>query len=188
MTEQQPFDTSPLPVKLRVEDYLLLDDTGAFDGYAKTELLDGEILFMNAQHRPHARIKSRLFIEIAAALQGSGLEAIVEGSITIPPHNVPEPDIVVTAEAEGEGLIPLPSVRLIVEVADTTVRHDLTRKARIYAAAGVPEYWVVDVRAVTIHQLWSPDAGEYRERRELPLRGRVTAATLACLSIDATGL
>ena len=61
MTEMVPLTTVPLPVKLRVEDYLLLDGSGAFDGYGKTELLDGEVVYMNAQHRPHARIKSRLF-------------------------------------------------------------------------------------------------------------------------------
>ena len=41
MTEMVPLTTVPLPVKLRVEDYLLLDGSGAFDGYGKTELLDG---------------------------------------------------------------------------------------------------------------------------------------------------
>jgi len=48
MTEQGVFNTSPLPVRLRVEDYLLLDESGAFADYHKTELIDGEVLFMNA--------------------------------------------------------------------------------------------------------------------------------------------
>lgn len=88
MTEFTPLNTAPLPVKLRIEDYLLLDDAGAFDAYRKTELIDGEIYFMNAQHRPHARLKSRLFRLIADALDAldKGLEAIVEGSVTMPPH------------------------------------------------------------------------------------------------------
>lgn len=42
---------------LRVEDFLLLNDTGAFVGYGKTELIDGGIIFVNAQLRPHARTK-----------------------------------------------------------------------------------------------------------------------------------
>jgi hypothetical protein len=61
MTEHVRLTTTPRRVKLRVEDYLALDDAGAFDAYGKTELIDGEVVYRNAQHRPHARIKSRLF-------------------------------------------------------------------------------------------------------------------------------
>jgi Uma2 family endonuclease len=188
MTEQLPLNISPLPVKLRLEDYLLLDDSGAFEAYRKTELIEGEVFFMNAQHRPHARIKSRLFRLIAEALDGSNLEAVVEGSVAVPPINVPEPDIVVTSEAEGKGLIPLTSVRLIVEVADATLKNDLTVKAAIYARHGVPEYWVVDVNAGIIHQLWHPDDASYGERREARFGARITAATIDGLSLETGGI
>jgi len=87
MNEMVPLTTVPLPVKLRVEDYLMLDAAGAFEGYGKTELLDGEIVYMNARHRPHARIKSRLFRLIADALDNLpiNLEALVEGSVRCRP-------------------------------------------------------------------------------------------------------
>lgn len=183
MTEQLPLNTTPLPVKLRIEDYLLLDDSGAFDAYRKTELIEGEVFFMNAQHRPHARIKSRLFRVLAAALDGTGLEAIVEGSIAIPPVNAPEPDIVVTNAPEGDGLIPLESVRLIVEVADTTLRNDLARKAAVYARNGVPEYWVVDVEGAAIRQMWRPEGEVYAEQREVKFGDRIAAATIASLAL-----
>lgn len=50
-------------------------------------------------------------------------------------------DIVLTVEPDDDGPIPLPSVRLIVEVADTTVAQDLDRKQRLYACHAIPEYW-----------------------------------------------
>ena len=114
MTEHRPLNTAHLPVKLRIEDYLLLDRSGAFDGYAKTELLGGEIYFMNAQHRPHARVKMMLYDAIRDALiaSNSPQKAMVEASIAMPDDSVPEPDIVLTSEPDGEGLIPLPSVAL----------------------------------------------------------------------------
>jgi Uma2 family endonuclease len=190
MTEQLPLNTAPLPVRLRLEDYLLLDDSGALDAYAKTELIEGEIVFMNAQHRAHARIKTRLAILIAGALRdlGGELEAIVEGSIAVPPVNAPEPDIVITSEPEGAGLIPLESVRLIVEVADTTLQNDLSVKAGIYARNNVPEYWVVDVDARAIHQLWSPSDGGYAARREVQLGGLINAETVDGLAVDTAGI
>ncbi len=190
MTEQLPLNISPLPVKLRLEDYLLLDESGAFDAYRKTELIEGEVFFRNAQHRPHARIKSRLHVLLAEALKAheGGLEAIVEGSIAIPPINVPEPDIVVTSAAEGTGLIPLVSVRLIVEVADATLKSDLTVKAAVYARHGVPEYWVVDVRGGTIRQMWRPEGDSYAERRDVGFGDRIAAATIEGLAIGTSGL
>lgn len=186
MTEIVPLTIEPRRVKLRVEDYLTLDELGAFDAYGKTELIEGEVVYMNAQHRPHARIKSRLFRLIADELDrlGDGLEALVEGSIAMPPHNVPEPDIALTAEPEGTGLIPLESLALVIEVADATVKNDLGRKQRIYARAGVPEYWVVDVKRATIHQMWAPADKAYAQQREVIFGDSITAATIEGLAID----
>lgn len=188
VTEQLPLNVAPLPVKLRLEDYLLLDESGAFDAYRKTELIEGEVFFMNAQHRPHARIKSRLFRLLAEAFDGTGLEPIVEGSIAVPPINVPEPDIVVTSEAEGKGLIPLESVRLIVEVADATLKTDLSVKAAIYARHAVPEYWVVDVNERMIHQMWRPENDAYVERRQVGFGAPLSAATIDEMEIETSGL
>jgi Uma2 family endonuclease len=149
-------------------------------------LLDGEVVYMNSQHRPHARVKSRLHIAIAAALSGrtDGLEALVEAAIKVPPHNIPEPDIVVTAAADGSGLTPLDSVRLIIEVSDTTLQSDLTRKAAIYARAGVPEYWVVDVNAGLIHQMSGPDGSRFADNRSIAFGERVHAVTLTDFIVD----
>ena len=68
------------------------------------------------------------------------LEALVEGPVSMPSHNVPEPDIAATGEPEGEGLIPLASLAPVVDRADASLRNDLGRKQRIYAHEGVPEY------------------------------------------------
>jgi Uma2 family endonuclease len=190
MTELLPLNNSHLPVKLRLEDYLRLDAAGAFEEYRKTELIEGEIFFMNAQHRPHAVIKSRLFRLLADALDGHGRgwEAVVEGSIAIPPHNSPEPDIVVTSEPDGKGLIPLDSVKLIIEVSDATLAFDLQRKLAIYARNGVPEYWVVDVNARLVHQMWAPEADNYIYQREVALGGRFEAATVERLVLETAGI
>ncbi|MDV3456369.1 Uma2 family endonuclease [Sphingomonas sp. HF-S4] len=190
MTELLPLNNSHLPVKLRLEDYLRLDDAGAFEEYRKTELIDGEIFFVNAQHRPHAVIKSRLHVALAAAMDvhGQGWEAIVEGSIAIPPHNSPEPDIAVTSEPEGKGLMPLDSIKLIIEVSDATLAFDTKRKLAMYARNGVPEYWVVDVNARVIHQMWAPEGETYREHRELAFGQAVSAATIISLTIDTAAI
>ena len=98
----------PQPVRLKVEDFLLLDESGSFDDYSKTELIDGEIFAMNAQHSWHARTKTLLATELNIALRalGSDLEAWAEPSTRISDHSLPEPDIVLTRH-RGRGVVPL---------------------------------------------------------------------------------
>ena len=190
MTEVVPLTRTPKAVKLRVEDYLALDELGAFDAYGKTELIEGEVVYMNAQHRAHARIKTRLLILLATVLRDADidLEPLVEGSVAMPPHNVPEPDISLTSEPEGDGLIPLASLALVIEVADATLRNDLGRKLRIYAREGVTEYWVVDVNKGVIHQMWEPKDESYAERREIAFGNTITSATVHGLAVETSGL
>jgi len=190
MTEAVPLTTEWKPVKLRVEDYLMLDEAGALDAYGRTELIEGEVVYMNALHRPHARIQTRFLILLAAELaeRSDGLEPLIEGSVSMPPYNVPAPDISVTSEPEGAGLIPLSSLALVVEVADTTLRTDLGRKAKIYAREGVPEYWVLDVNASVIHQMWSPTDGSYAEHSEIAFGSAITSATISGLTVETASL
>jgi Uma2 family endonuclease len=190
MTEQLPLETTPQKVKLRNEDYLLLDGSGALDDYAKTELIEGEIVFMNAQHRPHVRAKMAIYDGLREGLKrlASPLTPLVEASIDAPPQCVPEPDLVVTSEPGGEGLVPIGSVALIVEISDTTLKNDLERKGPLYARLDVPEYWVVDVKGRTVHQLWSPQNEAYAERREVKFGHQVEAVTIDGLAVGTAGI
>ncbi len=186
MTELAPLTTVPLRVKLRVEDYLLLDGAGAFEGYGKTELLDGEVVYMNSQHRPHARAKMALYDLLRDRLRSidSRLSVFVETSIDLLNHDTPEPDLTLTSEPNGKGLIPGDSVALVVEVSDTTLSSDLTRKAEIYARGGIAEYWVVDLEARVIHQLSRTDGVDYADRTIIPFSDTLTAQTIPDLTID----
>jgi Uma2 family endonuclease len=103
-------------------------------------------------------------------------------------HDVPEPDIAITDEPEGDGILPLVAVKLVVEVADGTLARDMGLKAALYASAGVSEYWVVDVNGRTIHQMWSPGPDGYAERSEAAFGKRIAAATIAGLAVETKGL
>jgi Uma2 family endonuclease len=183
--------TSPEKARLRVEDFLLLNDNGAFDNYSKTELIEGEIYFMNAQHSRHARIKTELAIELAIRLRelGSELAPIVEASTRISDDSLPEPDIVVTSY-KGPHVVPLDTVALLIEVSDTTLETDLGRKADLYAKAGVPEYWVVDVNEnrVLMHANPRSDGSGYDGQLDVPFGERLLAATIEGLVVDTSGL
>lgn len=181
--------STPERVRLSVDDFLLLNDGGAFADYTKTELIDGEIWGMNAQHLPHARVKSRLLVELAlwARSAGGDLEAISEVTVRVTIDSAPEPDIVLTRRHGGREL-PAEAVALVVEVADTTLGVDLGRKAELYATAGVPEYWVVDVNGGRVVRHDGPDGGRYRHRSEVALGRVLRSATVDDLEIDTAAL
>jgi Uma2 family endonuclease len=91
-----------------------------------------------------------------------------EGPIDVAPEDnptsEPEPDIAVLAKmgTEYTGANPPASdVRLVIEVSDSTLAFDLGPKARLYARAGIPEYWVFDIgeRRLIVHR--DPRAGTY---------------------------
>ena len=180
---------TPTRYRLSVADFLLLDTSGAFAHFARAELIDGEIFGMNAQHAGHARVKTRLAKLLADRLAqiGSDLEVIVEVTIRIADDSAPEPDIVVTSW-RGEGLIPSDTIALVVEVADTTLGIDLGRKADLYAAAGIPEYWVIDLTEDRIlgHEL--PEGDNYAGQLDMPIGGPMYSATIDGLEIDTGAL
>jgi Uma2 family endonuclease len=173
------------PLPLTVDDFFLLDEHGAFEGYGKTELIDGEIYFMNAQHRPHLMAKMDLHHLLHTALAGiqSKYRSVTEGTVKADIHNAPEPDIILTSEPYGEGPIPILSVGLIVEISDTTQKYDLGKKCRSFAKVGVPEYWVFDIADGVLHQMWSPEGEAYTQSCQIPAGEMITAATIDGLTI-----
>lgn len=81
-------------------------------------------------------------------------------------RSLPEPDIALLTGADGaygkrhsRG----DELLLVVEVADTSLRQDLTTKRDLYARAGVGEYWVLDLQSRRLIVHLQPEEGEYRE-------------------------
>lgn len=177
--------TSPHGVRLTVRDFMLLSDSGAFDCYSKSELIDGEILCVNAQFARHSGVKSEVAFELERALRriGSPLRVYVEVAVEVDEHTLLEPDIVVSTY-RGAGAVPATEAVLVVEVADTTLHYDLNRKTPRYAAAGIGECWVVDLTGQKLCQFWQPVGGRYTEQRTLHLGERIDAATIAGVSVE----
>lgn len=174
--------------RLTVEDFLRLDETGVF-GTNRTELLDGDIIIMNAEYRPLGRIAGELGYRLRRALEEIGSDLYVMGaSVALSENDMPLPDLVLTREPEGQGPIPLSSVALIVEVSSSTLARDMRDKVAIYASARVPEYWVVDVNGRIIHRFSKPSADGYRKHDEIAFGEPLTAVTIAALTIETTEL
>lgn len=183
--------TTPSPVKLRVCDYELLADAGAFDAYSKTELIDGEIVAMNAQFLPHAYAKTTLGVEMTLLLRSLDptLKVVIEGAVKLDDYSQPEPDItVIRADIAGRRAMVGATVVLAVEVTDTTQSYDLGRKRVLYAKAGIPEYWVVDLDGERVHRFWDPRDGDFRQTDLTPLGDPIVAVTITGFEVAADNL
>jgi Uma2 family endonuclease len=186
MTAQELLDL-PGKYRLRVADYRLLDDAGVFRDFAKTELIEGEIVAVNAQYLAHSRAQRHFLraLDDACRALGGGIEAVPETAIDFGDETMPQPDIVVARDAPETGALPRANVALIVEIADTTARFDLGGRVRLYAGGEIPEYWVADLNTRTVHQMWRPEGESYAELRQVRFGARLVAATIEGLAVEA---
>lgn len=180
---------TPEKLRLRVQDYLLLEEHGAFSAYGKTELIEGEIFVVNAIFSRHAEVTAELVYSLKTALnaQASALRVYSPLSIDLSAESMPEPDIAI-CDRHPSGPMPLQKVKLLVEVSDTTLAYDLAEKAKLYAKASVPEYWVADVQGKKITRHWQPSEDGYGMRDEIAFGTMVECATLPSLRVDTVSL
>ena len=184
--DDEPESDRTYPVKLTTQLYELLDRAGAFADHRGTELIDGLVYAMSPQYRPHGYVKDELAYRLRRALEvlESTLHVATEQSVELARYDEPQPDIILTSDPVGPGPIPGTSVALLVEVADSTSRFDLIRKAVRYAAADVPEYWVVDVNARAVHVMWTPERGGYADRDKVEFGKPFSSRTIGGLALD----
>ena len=183
MTALRKWD-EPRPVRLRVEDFLRLNESDALQALPKVELIEGEIIGVNAQYSRHARAQRAMFLALHEACVALSLECVFELSVTVDPHNEPRPDILIANSLPDRGPIPIADVVLVAEIADNSLDTDLKLKAPLYARAGLPEYWVIDAESRVIHQMWAPADEAYGERREVTFGEVLEAGTIAGLKVE----
>lgn len=169
---------------LTVDEFLILDEAGAFENVGRVELIEGEIFVMAPLHRQHARTLMQLSVAVSAAVDRiQGVEALTPVSAHLDEHSLPEADIVI-ADVVDEKLVTAPYVRLLIEVADTSLGHDLGRKLKLYARSSVPEYWVADVNGRQIFRFHAPEADGFAEQAIFAFGECIASATIEGLVVD----
>lgn len=119
---------------------------------------------------------------------GLPFEVIIEGTLALPPHNLPDPDIMLAAVTGDRDYFRVAQVALVIEVADTSLRQDMGEKRDLYAAGGMPEYWVVDVDARQVHRFGRPVDGAYWAEPPVPLAGPLASLTMPDPVVDGSGV
>lgn len=126
------------------DQYFQMAELGYFEG-RRVELIGGEIVEMPAQSHKHYGTMDEVR-EVLTALFGPGYWVRMEGTLDLSPCGVPDPDIsVVLGERRTHTCIPT-SALLIVEISDSRLTYDRTTKASLYAASGIQDYWILNVK------------------------------------------
>ena len=153
-----------LPVSRRlftVDEYYEMARVGILKPDERVELLDGEIILKEPKSVAHSWCVIRL-----SNLVGSWSRQAYMGvhdPLRLNNRSEPEPDIVVIRHDAPHNRHPGPSeALLVVEVADTSIRVDRGQKRRMYARAGIFEYWIVDLTADRIEVYRDPVRSRYR--------------------------
>jgi Uma2 family endonuclease len=141
-------------------EYERLIDLGVFQPGEDIELIGGELMVAEPQGAPHYTAIRKTAKALEAAL-GPGWEVRTEGPIGLDDESEPEPDVAVVPGAPGDYARAHPSrPALTVEVAESSLALDRQRKGSLYARAGLPDYWVLNLvdRVLEVYREPAPDS------------------------------
>jgi len=144
-----------------VAEILRMQDAGIISEDENFELIEGEIVPMQAKTHVHELIKSALTIGVARALPDD-LWFGVETTIYLSPNTFVEPDLVVYPRGLKLEEVKGADILLAIEVALTSLAYDRGLKAKLYARHGVRELWVVDAARRTTFVHSGPEADRWR--------------------------
>ncbi|MDB9373926.1 Uma2 family endonuclease [Nodularia sphaerocarpa] len=146
------------PKRFTIDEYHRLIELGLLTEGDRIELIRGELMQMTAKGRVHTVCSSILCRQLDRLL---GDRAVIRGQdpITLPNHSEPEPDIVITRGKDEDYLVhhPYPAdILLVIEISDSTLIYDQTKKLSLYAEAGIVDYWIVNLPARQLERYNQP--------------------------------
>lgn len=172
-----------LPVHhLDVETYDQMVASGALEDQ-RVELLEGLIVDMSPQSADHARVMEVLVGHFAHA----NARLRVQSPLPIPPDSEPEPDLALVAEKPVPGRHPRTAL-VVVEIAVSSQWIDRNLKAKLYARAGVPVYWLVDVPRRIVEIRTRPRDDDYERCEIFGIGEQVPSAAEGVPTLDVATL
>lgn len=157
---------------ITVREYHIMAESGILTEEDRVELLQGEIVHMSPIGSKHAGCVNRI-IELIIPLLNKRASSSAQSPIVLDDFSEPEPDFALLAPHENNYAGKLPEaqdVHLVVEVSDSTLAKDREIKLPLYASAGIPEAWIVNLEKDEIEVHKQPLGDSYKIR-EICRRG-----------------
>ena len=170
-----------------VSDYYRLAEIGVLKEDDRVELIGGDIFEMSPIGKRHAGCVLKISVHLSRQL-GDSAFVNVQNPVRLNDFSEPVPDVDVLkprADFYAEAHPTPEDVLLVVEVADTTVRFDRTVKVPLYARAGVPETWLVNLSRNEVEVYSRAEKGVYQQVRRVRRGGRLSSSQLPSLALSA---
>ncbi len=175
--------------KFTVAEYYRMAEVGILHHTERVELLDGEIIVMAPMGDRHANGVRR----IGQALQRMARLAVtvsVQCPLRLDDYSEPEPDVALLRFRE-DGYITHPGpadVLVVMEVSDSTLDFDREVKSKRYAAAGIPEMWVMNLPGDCLDRLDQPGPAGYARHTVFRRGDKISPAALPDLELAVADL
>lgn len=172
---------------LTADEALRMVELGILSEDEPVELLHGLLTEKAVKGPDHEGIKRRLSRWLAPLVAAGRYDVLIEGALIVPDRtSLPEPDIMVVEVSDD--LRHPTTAHLAIEVAVSSLNIDTTVKPPLYAAAGVPEYWVVDVVARRLEVFGEPGPDGYGRRDTLDRSARARLVDVEIEPLDLVDL
>jgi Uma2 family endonuclease len=169
-----------------VDEYARMSETGLLRETDRVELIEGEVLEMRPIGSRHAACVRRLD-ELLQRQLGRRVQISVQNPIRLDDFSEPQPDLALLRPRADfyAAQHPLPAdVLVVVEVADTSADYDRRIKVPLYARAGIPEVWLIDLTGESVEVYAQPRDGEYQTTQPVGRGATVNAHSLAQLTVS----
>ena len=156
----------------------------------RVELIAGQIVAMSPIGSRHAACVKRLNLLIGKMV-GDSMLIGVQDPIQLDAYSAPEPDLVLLrprADFYADAHPAASDVLLAIEVADTSADYDREVKLPLYAQAGIPEVWLIDLQKGCVEVYARPQGDEYQQRVEVAADATLTSPTIPQLALAVTDL
>jgi Uma2 family endonuclease len=154
------------------------------------QLIAGAVVAMTPQGPAHALVIQNLTRLVAQGL-APDLALRPQLPLTLPDDSEPEPDLAVVRLGDARSREHHPrTALLVIEVAGDSLRLDRQTKAALYARAGIPEYWIVNLAdsTVEVHRDPDPETGVYRAMAVVSAESTLASTSVPGLRIDVADL
>jgi Uma2 family endonuclease len=148
-------------------------EAGVMDEDERVELIGGEFVPMSPKGNHHEVVKTALLDRWYRA-RPRECRLTPETTFRLSDDTYLEPDVVIYSRVDALKALSGPRVLLVVEIADSSLRYDMGRKAALYASFGVRELWVIDAVKLTARIFRTPSETGFGETADFSASDRLT--------------
>ena len=176
--------------KFTVAEYYRMAEVGILHHTERVELLDGEIIVRAPIGEPHATVVDRLTLAFAEVSRGRFIVR-VQNPIRLDAGAEPQPDLALLRLRADFYINAHPGpadVLVVMEVSDSTLDFDREVKSKRYAAAGIPEMWVMNLPGDCLDRLDQPGPAGYARHTVFRRGDKISPAALPDLELAVADL